>query len=155
METKNLLVKDGDEAIITCVSCLQRKKIPMALIREKRMRELRIKCSCNNIFCLCLEYRKYYRKPIKLLGKSINLSKREGRDIVISNISLGGIGLRSLKKHRTQKDDLLQVMFTLNDINNTPIEAKAAVRSVSENYIGCEFEATEDFKTSLGFYLLS
>ena len=89
------------------------------------------------------------------MGKSINLSKREGRDIVIKNISLGGIGLSTFKKHRTQKDDMLQLVFALNDSNNTPIEAKAVVKSVTDNYIGCEFGATENFKTSLGFYLLS
>lgn len=155
METRKVLVKEGDIINVACGSCLKTKKMSVAQHRENGRRELRIKCSCNNIFCLCLEYRHHFRKPIKILGKSINLSKREGRDIVIKNISIGGIGLSPLKKHRTQKDDLLQVMFTLNDSNNTLIEAQTAVKTVTDNYIGCEFEATDNFKTSLGFYLLS
>ena len=107
MEARKVLVKEGDVINVTCGSCLKTKKLSVAQLREKRKRELRIKCSCGNIFCLCLEYRNHYRKPIKLLGKSINLSKREGRDIIIRDISSGGVRIIPLKKHRTQKDDLL------------------------------------------------
>ncbi|MDX1775565.1 MAG: PilZ domain-containing protein [Desulfobulbales bacterium] len=155
METRKVLVKEGDVIDITCASCLKTKKLSVVQHKESGKRDLRIKCCCNTIFCICLEYRHHFRKPIKLLGRSINLSKKEGRDIVIKNISLGGIGLSPLKNHRTQLNDLLQLKFTLNDSNSTPIEAKAAVKTVIDNYIGCEFEATENFKTSLGFYLLN
>lgn len=155
METRKVLVKEGDVVIVTCPSCRKTKQLSLAQYKEKRKRELRIKCSCGSIFCLCLEYRRYPRKPVRLLGKSINLSShRESQDIIIKNISQGGIGFSPFKKHRTQKDDLLQVLFDLNDSKNTSVDTRATVRAASKDYVGCEFNSTESFKKSLGFYLL-
>ena len=155
MDAKKVLVKKGDVAIITCPFCRKMKKVSVTKYKEEKKRELSIRCSCGNIFCLCLEYREYPRKSVRLLGKSINLSKsRESLDIIIKNISLGGIGFYALKNNRTRKDDWLQVLFALNDCNNTPVDADTIVRAATGDYVGCEFKATENFRTSLGFYLL-
>jgi hypothetical protein len=155
MEAKKVLVKEGDVAIITCPFCRKTKKLSVAPFKEKRKRELRIKCSCEKIFSICLECRKHQRKDVKLLGKSINLSQhRKSQDIIIINISLGGIGFNPMKMYEIRKDDRLQVSFSLNDSNNTPIETAATVRAVSKDYVGCEFNTTESFKPTLGFYLL-
>lgn len=156
MEARKVLVKEGDIAIATCPFCRQTKKLSVAHYKEERKRDLRIKCSCREIFCLCLEYRRHPRKKVKLLGKSINLSNhRENQDIIIKNISMGGIGFCYFRKHRTQVDNLLEVAFDLNDRPHTPIETRAMVRGVNKDYVGCEFNGIEGFKTRLGFYLLS
>lgn len=155
MEAKKVLVKEGDVAIITCPFCRKTKKQSVAPFKEKRKRELRIKCSCEKIFSICLECRKHQRKYVKLLGKCINLSQhRNSQDIILINISLGGIGFNPMKMYEIRKDDRLQVSFSLNDSNNTPIETTATVRAVSKDYVGCEFNTTESFKPTLGFYLL-
>lgn len=156
MEAKRVLVKEGDVAIITCSFCSKTKKLSVVPYKEKRKRELRIKCSCEKIFSICLEYRKHQRKSIKLLGKSINLSQhRKSQDIILMNISLGGIGFNPKKKYEIREDDRLQVSFSLNDSNSTPIETTATVRTIGKDYVGCEFNTTENFKPALGFYLLS
>jgi hypothetical protein len=156
MEVTMVLVKKGDVAIVTCPFCRKTKKMSVAQYKEQGKRELRIKCSCDKTFCLCLEYRKHPRKKIKLLGESINLSQhRESQAIIIMDISLGGIGFRPLKKHRIQKNDRLLVSFALNDCNYTPIDTDATVRAVCRDHIGCEFNITEGFRPSLGFFLLS
>jgi len=156
MEAPKVLVKEGDVAIITCPFCRKSKKISVAQYKGKTKRELCIQCSCDKIFCICLEFRKHPRKSVKLLGKSINLSQhRESQDIIITNISFGGIGFFLFNKHRTQKDHRLQVCFDLNDCNVTAIDTESTVRTASMDYVGCEFNATESFRPSLGFYLLS
>ena len=156
MQARKVLVKEGNVANITCPVCQKSKQLSVAKYKVKRKRELRIKCSCDNLFCLCLEYRKHPRKSVRLLGNSTNLSKhRESHNIIIKNISLGGIGFSSFGMHRTKKDDRLHVSFELDDSNNSPINSDAIVRSMSEDHVGCEFNTTEKFKTSLGFYLLS
>jgi len=157
METRKLLVKEGDIAILTCPSCRQTKNLSVSEYKEKRKRELTIKCSCDDIFNICLEYRKHPRQETRLLGKSINLSNhRENQDVIIKNVSLGGIGLCPFsKKHRTKKDDQLLLSFTLNNAKQTSIDTHVSVRSVASDYIGCEFNSTDHFKTALGFYLIS
>ena len=154
MEAEKIQVKEGDVAVITCPLCRKIKKMSVAKYKEKGKRELRIKCSCDNTFRLYLEYRKHPRKSVGLLGKSINLSKqRESQDIIIKNISLGGIGFCPFKKHRTRIDDQLQVSFELNGPDKIPIDADATVRAAGRDHIGCEFNAAENFRTALGFYL--
>ena len=154
MEAAKVQVKEGDVAIITCPLCKKSKKISVTKYKEIRKRDLRIKCSCAYIFSLCLEYRRYPRKPVRLLGKSINLSQqRENQDIIIKNISLGGIGFYPFRKHRTRKEDRLQVTFALSDYNNTSVEADATVRSAGGDYIGCAFNDAAAIKSSLGSYL--
>jgi hypothetical protein len=157
METRKLLVKVGDIAVLTCPSCSQTKDLPVSDYREKGKRELRIKCSCDEIFDICLEYRKHPRQEARLLGRSINLSNhREDQDVIVKNISQGGIGLCPFSgKHRTRKDDQLLISFTLNNSKQTSIETNVTVRSVAKDYIGCEFNSTDHFKTALGFYLIS
>jgi len=156
MEMRKIVVKEGDVAIITCPFCRKTKKMSVEKYKETGKRELRIKCSCDKTFSICLEYRRHHRKPAKLLSKSTNLSNhREIQDVIIKNISLGGIGFCSFKKHRTRKDDRLHVLFNLNDVQHTPIDAHITVRSSTNDYIGGEFNSTEKFKTALGFYLIS
>jgi len=155
MEARKILVKEGDIVIIACPLCRKTKKLSVVHYKENGKRDLRIKCSCDNKFCLCLEYRKHPRKSINLDGRSINHIKRESRHITVENISMGGIGFIPDRKHRTQKDDQLQVSFALNDINHTPIDAQVVVRTIYHDYVGCEFKNTLNFRTSLGFYLLS
>lgn len=157
MKTRKLLVKDNDIAVVVCPSCGQSKNLSIFQYKENRKRELSIKCCCHAFFDICLEFRKHPRLETRLLGKSINLSNhRESKDVIIKNISLGGICLCPFSKnHRTRKDDRLHVFFTLNNLQQTPIESKASVRSVSSDFIGCEFNSTEHFKTALGFYLIS
>lgn len=156
MEMRKVMVKDGDVAIITCPFCHKTKKLSVLKYKENGKRELKIKCSCDRMFSTCLECRKHYRKPLKLLGKSINLSNhRETHDFIIKNISLGGIGFCTFKNHRTKKDDLLQVSFHINDVKHTLIDTRVTVRSATNDHVGCEFESTDKFKTSLGFYLIS
>ena len=157
METRKVLVKEEDVAVLTCPFCRKTKNISVAEYKEKRKRELKIRCSCTQTFCVCLEFRKHPRKPVKMLGRSINLTRhRENRDILITNISLGGIGFCFFeKRHRIAEDDGLQVAFTLNDPVCSPIDAQVTVRCANKNYIGCEFKSIEQFKAPLGFYLIS
>lgn len=155
MEAHKVLVKDGDVAVISCPNCGKTRKLPVEPYRRTSKRDLRIRCSCTNVFCLCLEYRKDRRKPVRLLGRSINLSNhRVCQDIIIKNISMGGVGFCPFTKHRTRPNDRLLLSFTLNDVNSTAIDADVSVRSVNQDYIGCEFTNTRNIWTPLGFFLL-
>jgi len=156
MEAWKVLVKENDVAIIICPLCRKAKELSVTQYKERKKRDLRIKCGCGHIFCICLEYRRHPRKSVKMLGKSLNLSKhRESHDIIIKNISLGGIGFYTFKRHRIREDNLMYVLFDLNDARGTTIDARATVITASQDFVGCEFTSTKDFQTPLGFYLLS
>lgn len=156
MEIMKVMVKEGDIATITCPHCKKMKQASVSDYRTAGKRELKIRCSCDEMFTVSLECRQHYRKTTKLLGKSINLSNHlEQRDILIKNISTSGIGFCPFKKHKTRKDDRLQIIFNLNDAHYTPINAEVTVQNTSDEYIGCKFNSTEKFSKPLGFYLIS
>jgi hypothetical protein len=153
---RKVMVREGDVATITCPFCRKIKKLSVAQYKESGKRELKVKCACDKVFNVCLECRRHHRKPTKILGKSVNLSQhREEQDILIENLSMGGIGFCAFKKHRTRENDRLQVSFNLNDVHHTLIQTDVTVRSAFNKYIGCEFNSTDSFKKSLGFYLIS
>jgi hypothetical protein len=156
MEISKVVVKEGDIAIVTCPFCRKTKKISVLKYKNASKRKLTIKCICDKVFSLSLEFRRHFRKPAGLLVESVNLSNdRVKENLVMKDISLSGIGLCPFKEHQVQKDDLLQVAFNLNDAGHTFIETDVTVRSTTDDYIGCEFNSTQKFMTSLGFYLVN
>ena len=156
MDANKVLVKDDNTAIITCPSCHLTKKISVADYKGGSKRNLRIKCTCSHIFHLCLEHRRHPRKHVKFLGKSINLSRhRERQNIIIKDISLGGVGFYSFDLHHARRDDHMLVLFNLNDVKMTSIGANVTVRNITDDYFNCEFAPGQNFMSTLGFYLLS
>ena len=156
MEPRKILVKEGDTAIATCPFCQKMRKLSVGKYKEKGKRDLTIRCSCETVFQVLLEFRRYPRISSKLIGHSINLTKyREPQNILIKNISFGGVGFSTFDVHRTKRYDQLMVSFNLNDATQTPIDTQMTVRAAKEDYIGCEFNSSDQFKKDLGFYLIS
>src|SRR6056300_1943068 len=120
MEISNVVVREGDIAIVTCPFCRKTKKISVIKYKNASKRKLTIKCICERVFSIYLEFRRHFRKPAGLLVESVNLSNdSEKENLVMKDISLSGIGLCPLKEHEVQKDDLLQITFNLNDAHHT------------------------------------
>ena len=156
MEPRKILVKEGDVAIATCPSCRVLRKVPVEKYKQNSKRELNIRCSCENVFQVCLEFRKHPRKPTKLIGRTVNISKQKSpKQVIIKNISEGGIGFSPFNGQYCEMYDQLIVSFNLDDTGHTHIDAQVTVRVASENYVGCEFNSNYQFKKDLGFYLIS
>ena len=156
MEPKKILVKEGDIAIVTCPSCQKIRKLSVKKYKQKGKREIKIRCNCENIFDVFLEFRKFPRKSTKLIGKTINISKtKDPQRVIIKNVSFGGIGFSPFNEHESEMFDQLMVSFNLNDVANTYIDTQVTVRVANENYVGCEFNSYGQFKKDLGFYLIT
>jgi len=154
VETITVIIQEGDVAVITCPFCLETRRLSVERNSGAAKRALKIKCHCEKMFVVCLEYRRHKRKATNLLGLSVNLTNHnEKQDIIVENISLGGIAFCPFKKHKIRKEDLLKVSFNLNDNMQTSIDAHVTVRTATDNYVGCEFNATDKFKTPLEFFL--
>jgi hypothetical protein len=153
-ETIKVIIEEGDAAFIICPFCLETRKLSVGQNSGVTKRALKVKCCCNNVLKICLEYRKHPRKATNLLGHSINLTNQnERQDIIIENISLGGIAFCPFKKQQIRREDLLEVSFNLNDVRQTPIVTHVTVRTATDNYIGCEFNTVDKLATSLKSFL--
>jgi hypothetical protein len=73
----------------------------------------------------------------------------------IKNLSMGGVGFTALNRVRVQVGDTLKVKFTLDKVPPEIVEKEIIVRTIKDNYIGCEFTKESGFNDrTLGFYLM-
>ena len=52
---------------------------------------------------------------------------------------MGGVGFTALNRVRVQVGDTLKVKFTLDKVPPEIVEKQIIVRTIKDNYIGCEF----------------
>jgi len=147
-------VGKDNSAVITCPRCERVKNTTVEMFKGAR-HVIRVKCSCDNVFNVSLEFRKAYRKEIKLAGDFLYLPQlRNGGKILVTNVSMSGIGAQVIGRHNIKPGIELEVKFNLNDSKNSEIRKRVLVRLVNKNYIGCEFLQKDNCDRALGFYLM-
>ncbi len=147
-------VGKDNSAVITCPRCNRVKSTIVERFRGAR-HVIRVKCSCEHVFDVSLEFRKAYRKEIKLAGDFLYLPQlKAGGKLVVTNVSMSGLGGRVSGAHNLKPGVELEVKFNLNDVKNSEIRKRMVVRLVNGNYIGCEFIEKDNCDKALGFYLM-
>jgi len=156
METIKAFVRQDDTATIVCPACKAPKNISVSSFKNKT-HYLKVRCPCNNVFRVHLDFRQFYRKPTDLVGiyKTLNPAGHGGGNIHIKNISQGGLGFTVSGVNTIEKGHRLLVAFELDDKRKTPMKKEVVVQSVTDNFIGCRFTSTQLYEKELGFYLKS
>ena len=138
----------------------------MRIIYCLNSESLTINCKCGATFGVNLDYRKNYRKKVSIGGyystEAINIGSDESGSVPtvpvncrIQNISMGGIGFTALDQVRARVGDTLIVKFTLDKEPPEIIEKEVLVKTIRDNYMGCEFIEESGFTDrTLGFYLM-
>ncbi|NTV14110.1 MAG: PilZ domain-containing protein [Desulfobulbaceae bacterium] len=127
-------------------------------------------CQCNNKFNLKLDLRRKTRRKVKLPAYFADLAASGVKDkfsykdensygirhnCEIKDLSVEGIRIKTLVKHKVQVGDTLLVKFDLGgDGAHRIIEKRAQVHSVKMDLIGCEFFQKDKNDARIGFYLL-
>ena len=154
MEPQKAFVREDGAAVLKCPHCRHARTVSVAKLKGKK-RILKIKCSCHQSYSVNLELRKTYRKETKLNGHFVNLSLNNERGaMIVKNTSICGIGFTVIGTNNIQKDNQLEVTFTLDDLHSSVISKQAVVRFVREMFVGCDFQDANDCDKALGFYLM-
>lgn len=155
MPTSKAYVRINKTATIVCPACGATKNINTQQLKGSG-NTFKVRCRCNVIFDVQIDFRQTYRKQVNLTGTYILLRDGQGGgDIHIRNISTGGIGFTVSGTHQLKKGQVLGIEFQLNDKNQTTIRKKTVIVSVNKNQIGCRFSASEETGKALGFFLQS
>jgi len=156
MADVKVYVREDNTATLICPSCQAVKHFEAERYRHQR-HTFTVRCRCQNVFSVQLDFRRSYRKPTSLDGTYEIISERgAGSGIAhINNISRGGLEFTVSGIHNIEKDQLLQIEFQLNDKKKTVLNKQAVVRRVLQNSIGCEFKCNADLDKALGFFLQS
>ena len=86
---------------------------------------------------------------------SINSKQIDKRpkEAEICDLSACGMKIKIKPNINLSVGNYIIVEFYLDDINKSFIRKKARVRSIRSEYIGVEFDRTEEIGKALGFYL--
>jgi hypothetical protein len=159
MKMRKAYVREDGTTVLKCPFCSYSRTVSVDRFKDKK-KVIKVKCSCRKSYSVILELRKMFRKTTRLKGTYVNHSQQDDRGIlikgkmVVNDVSMGGIGFETTGKCTIQKNDDLEVTFTLDDTHSSVINKRVVVKVVKGKYVGCEFEHSNEYDKSLGFYLL-
>ena len=145
-------VDDTNQATIVCPICGFVKTIDTTNYKETQKR-LKANCKCGEVFKFTLEFRKKYRKDVRLPGEYIIQQSGEKGEIVIQDLSMTGIRFECLKPHQISTDDTLEVKFKLDNPAQTEIRKLVKVMWIRDCIVGAHYTETKFYEKDLGFYL--
>ncbi len=144
------VARDG-EVVIVCPACGYSKAVQAALI-PKMSKPLTLKCQCGHRFQCFINFRNYYRKPVRFPGQGRRLSTGFTFDILIENLSREGLGFTCGEEDMPAVQEILLISFHLQDQNRTLIEKKIRVTHVFKGHVGGKF-IDDRSDPNLGFFL--
>ncbi len=154
MDPQKAFVREDGTTVLKCPHCRHARTVSVAKLKDKK-KIIKIKCSCQQSYSVSLELRKMYRKDTNLHGQFVNISLNNERGaMLVTDVSMGGIGFTVVGRNRIEVDHELEVTFTLNDSHSSVISKQVEVKIVRDKFIGCEFRHAHEYDKALGFYLM-
>ena len=131
-------VDENNQTTIICPKCGFEKNIDVTDFKDTH-KMLKAKCRCGEVFRLTLDFRRHYRKNVRLAGEYFVQGKNEKGEVLIKDISMTGIRFASLKPHNILKDDTVELKFTLDNPMRTKVqELVKIIRTVDRN-VGAQY----------------
>jgi len=149
---KKVYVNDTDQATIICPKCGFEKNVDVADFKDTQKR-LKAKCKCGETHRFTIEFRKKYRKDVRLPGEYIIREKGEKGEIIIRELSLTGVRFESLNPHQISTDDILEMKFRLDNPLRAKIRKLVKVIWIKDRIVGAHYTETKFYEKDLGFYL--
>ena len=145
-------VGDNNKASIICPKCRFETNVDITKYKNTQ-RKLKAKCKCGEIFRFTIEFRRQYRKDVRLSGEYRIQGKKEKGEIIIRDLSLSGIKFESLRPNQILTDDILEVKFILDNTSKKEIRKEVKVIWVDNRIVGAQFIERKLYQKDLGFYL--
>ncbi|MEA1947893.1 MAG: PilZ domain-containing protein [Thermodesulfobacteriota bacterium] len=149
---KTVYVDDTNQATIICPKCGFEKNIDVTNFKNTQ-KKLKAKCRCGEVFRLTLEFRKHYRKKVRLHGEYFVQGRDEKGEIIIEDISASGIRFASLKPHYISRSDTVELKFTLDNPMRTEIHKLIKIIWIIDCNVGAQYIDPKSLEKDLDFYL--
>jgi transcription initiation factor TFIIIB Brf1 subunit/transcription initiation factor TFIIB len=151
-EMKKVYVEDTHRATIVCPKCGLKKNVDVTNFKNTQ-KKLKAKCRCGEVFRLALEFRKHPRKKVYLNGEYSVHGRNEKGEVIIEDISAGGVRFASLKPHYISRNDTVELKFTLDDPMKTEIHKFVKIIWIIDKTLGTQYVDSKSLETELEFYL--
>ena len=147
-------VGSDKKAVIPCPHCKHQNTVQTDSLNGHK-HEVEVRCVCQNVFIVNLEFRQHPRKKTSLRGTFNNPQKDYAGSFAIFNLSVSGVGFTCQDADKLQEGDRLSIKFNLNG-QQTQISKDVIVRYVRQQSVGCEFiEKENPFDSPLGMYVMA
>jgi hypothetical protein len=137
---------------ITCPKCGFEQHIDTTTFKDTQ-KKLEGKCQCGEPYQYIIEFRKRYRKRVRLPGEYIILGKGEKEEIIIRELSFTGIQFETLKPHYISINDTLEVRFKLDNHWGSKIRKLVKVIWIKDLVVGANYIESKLYENDLEFYL--
>ena len=137
---------------VICPKCGLKKNINVFKYKDTHKR-LKAKCKCGEIFRLSLEFRRFYRKIVRLTGEYFAQERDEKGEVLIKDISMTGINFEVSKPHNIAKHDAVEVKFTTDNPDNTELDTLVKIMWTKDLNVGGHFIDQVRYKQDLVLYL--
>lgn len=151
---KIFMAKDGS-AVFVCPACGQEKAFDARAFLDQSPR-FDVRCRCGAVTPVLLEFRKYFRKKVRLVGQCVVERTGQEYSIEVRDVSLEGVGF-ALADRSVVPDlmpgDVVTVRFRLDNRAKSLVERRGEVRSMRGDFIGVELYPVA-YDKQLGGYLI-
>ena len=149
---EKVYVGSTNQVTIVCPKCgLEKNKIVFKF--KDTHKRLKAKCKCGEVFRFILDFRKYYRKNVRLSGEYFVQGKNEKGEILIKDISMTGINFETLMPHNFSKGDLVELKITLDTPIRMEVHTLVKILWINDRNVGANFNDPKSIEKDLGFYL--
>lgn len=153
MKLVKVYINQGNEGEIICPLCDKTRSVNVTNQRIPK-KPIKVKCTCGHTFTIVLEYRKYHRKTVSIPGKLLDVdSKDEVAEILITSVSVTGVGFELTGITRVNLEDVFEIVFTLDDDFASVVNEEIVIKRVDGNHIGGEFCDGDKYHYELDFYI--
>jgi hypothetical protein len=149
---KKVYVDDTNHVTIVCPSCGFEQNIDTTDFKSTQ-KKLKTKCKCGEIHEFILEFRRQYRKSVRLAGEYIVQGKGEKGEIIVRELSMRGIRFESLKPHKISINDTLEVVFKLDNPMRSKVRRIFKAIWIRDRMVGANCIEPKLYEKDLGFYL--
>jgi hypothetical protein len=149
---EKVYVDKNSRATIICPKCKAEKNLDVTDFKDTHKR-VKAKCKCGEIFRITLEYRRHYRKKVRLAGEYIVQGKDEKAGVIIRDISVSGIRFSNLKPYFISRNDTVELKFTLDNPMRTEIQTAIEVKWIIDQNVGGQFFIPGSLEKDLMPYL--
>ncbi|MDY6904297.1 MAG: PilZ domain-containing protein [Thermodesulfobacteriota bacterium] len=159
------LTTQSKKAAVSCPNCKTKQEFTVAAATTGAQPEhIAVECpTCGLQSKICIERRRYYRKPVWFPGTYYKVDDADvSGDMIVKNISRGGLLLATNLFQKLDRDQKLRVEFHLDDREHSLIQKDVLVRyqntvmvgGTLSSLIGVEFES-DDHPERLNVYFLN
>jgi len=148
-------LNSNQEGVVICPHCSFGKTINMSNYQGYfGGKSLKVRCKrCKTSFHVEFDYRQHPRIKVNISGKLPLNDLNIGQDIIVTSLSVSGVGFVIIDMPKINIDNILDIQFHLGDNNSSFIQEKITVRRINGDFVGAEYCA-DAYRHELDFYVM-